>query len=109
MSLTEDPWLELDPARKLKAIADHARSPAAAAAAAAVPTWRETTRAFTVVGSRAGALPAQRAGDAVDVRAYLHRDGSVVAPVSLEQARARPPRPRPRRARVMHAPARAPR
>eukprot|EP00291_Cryptomonas_curvata_P000633 CAMPEP_0172178732 /NCGR_PEP_ID=MMETSP1050-20130122/16211_1 /TAXON_ID=233186 /ORGANISM="Cryptomonas curvata, Strain CCAP979/52" /LENGTH=371 /DNA_ID=CAMNT_0012851507 /DNA_START=10 /DNA_END=1121 /DNA_ORIENTATION=- len=33
VSLTEDPWLELDPARKLKAIADHARSPAAAAAA----------------------------------------------------------------------------
>ena len=85
VSLTEDPWLELDPARKLRAIADEARSAAAAAAAAKVPTWRETTRDFTVFGSRDGALPVQRAGDAVDVRGFLHRDGSVLAPVSLEQ------------------------
>lgn len=85
VSLTEDPWLELDPATKLRNLADEARSAKAAAAAAKVPTWRETTRDFTVFGSRTGALPAQRAGDAVDVRGFLHRDGSVVAPVTLEQ------------------------
>jgi (E)-4-hydroxy-3-methylbut-2-enyl-diphosphate synthase len=32
----------------------------------------------------AGDLPTQREGDAIDVRAFLHRDGSVVSAVSVE-------------------------
>ncbi len=108
VSLTEDPWLELDPATKLRNLADEARSAKAAAAAAKVPTWRETTRDFTVFGSRTGALPAQRAGDAVDVRGFLHRDGSVVAPVTLEQVPAcRSPPPRHQRAGMHHEGVRA--
>ncbi|KAJ1484499.1 hypothetical protein T484DRAFT_1796867, partial [Baffinella frigidus] len=53
----EDPWLELDPAGKLKAIANAQLE--AAGAASNVPTWRETTRDFKVFSSREVELPVQ--------------------------------------------------
>ena len=81
VSLTEDPWLELDPCKKLKAIADTQRD----TIWTPLPTWKETTRDFKEFAKREGQLPLQKEGDDVDVRNMLHRDGSVLTPVSLAQ------------------------
>jgi len=83
VSLTEDPWLELDPAGKLKAIANAQLE--AAGAASNVPTWRETTRDFKVFSSREVELPVQKESDNLDMRNVLHRDGSVISAITLEQ------------------------
>ena len=83
VSLTEDPWLELDPAGKLKAIADAQLK--AEAASSKIPTWRESTRDFKVFAQREVQLPLQQEADALDMRNILHRDGSVLSAVTLEQ------------------------
>lgn len=81
VSLTEDPWLELDPCKKLKAIADTQRD----TIWTPTPTWKEETRDFKAFTQRVGQLPLQKEGDDVDVRNILHRDGSVLSAVTLEQ------------------------
>jgi (E)-4-hydroxy-3-methylbut-2-enyl-diphosphate synthase len=50
----------------------------------AIPEWKETIRDVTSFSRRRGDLPAQQEGDAVDVRGFLHRDGSVLCSVSLD-------------------------
>jgi len=82
VSLTEDPWLELDPCSKLKAIADKQRE--TKVWTDAVPTWRETARNFKEFSQRQGDLPVQKEDDKIDLRNVLHRDGSVIQAVSLE-------------------------
>jgi len=83
VSLTEDPWLELDPCGKLKAIAlEQAEKKIWTDA---VPTWRESTRDFKQFTQRQGDLPMQKEEDELDLRNVLHRDGSVLQAVSLAQ------------------------
>eukprot|EP00277_Geminigera_cryophila_P023702 CAMPEP_0179464298 /NCGR_PEP_ID=MMETSP0799-20121207/46154_1 /TAXON_ID=46947 /ORGANISM="Geminigera cryophila, Strain CCMP2564" /LENGTH=739 /DNA_ID=CAMNT_0021268021 /DNA_START=24 /DNA_END=2243 /DNA_ORIENTATION=+ len=81
VSLTEDPWLELDPSKKLKAIADAQRD----TIWTPTPTWREESRDFKTFTQRIGQLPVQKEADPVDVRNVLHRDGSVISAVTLAQ------------------------
>ena len=81
VSLTEDPWLELDPCKKLKAIADEQRDKIWTP----TPTWKEETRDFKTFTQRVGQLPLQKEGDDIDVRNVLHRDGSVLSAVTLDQ------------------------
>jgi len=83
VSLTEDPWLELDPCRKLKEIADAQRENKVWTEA--VPTWRETQRNFKEFAQRQGDLPLQKESDGeLDLRNVLHRDGSVLQAVTLK-------------------------
>ena len=49
-----------------------------------VEPFDETGRNIRDLHRRAGRLPEQRDGDAVDYRPLLHRDGSVLSPVSLQ-------------------------
>lgn len=86
VSLTEDPEFEYEPCNRLAEIAqdrlveynEHAK-----ARQAAVPKYQDT-RDITSYLRRQGELPAQEEGDAVDVRGYLHRDGSVLTAVTPE-------------------------
>eukprot|EP00752_Nemacystus_decipiens_P003746 g3451.t1 len=82
VSLTEDPEFELNPCADLAAIGKHAVEDTAGHAA--VPTFAETARDFKSFERRAGTLPEQQESDPVDVRAYLHRDGSVIMHISVE-------------------------
>uniref|UniRef100_A0A7S0TXQ2 4-hydroxy-3-methylbut-2-en-1-yl diphosphate synthase n=1 Tax=Hemiselmis andersenii TaxID=464988 RepID=A0A7S0TXQ2_HEMAN len=82
VSLTEDPWLELEPCKRLKGIADEQREKKVWSQA--VPTWRETTRDFKEFSKREGQLPLQKEGDDIDIRNVLHRDGSVISVVTPE-------------------------
>ncbi|CAM9771873.1 unnamed protein product, partial [Scytosiphon promiscuus] len=82
VSLTEDPEFELTPCAELAAIGKHAVEDVAGHAA--VPAFEETARDFKSFERRTGALPEQQETDSVDVRAYLHRDGSVIMPISVE-------------------------
>jgi (E)-4-hydroxy-3-methylbut-2-enyl-diphosphate synthase len=81
VSLTEDPELELVPCQTLvnigaKFLADESKY-------AKIPKWTETHRDFLNVQKRRGPLPVQMEGDQVDVRGLLHRDGSVLSTVTL--------------------------
>jgi (E)-4-hydroxy-3-methylbut-2-enyl-diphosphate synthase len=76
VSLTEDPEFEIDPCARLAGLgrlADEQRW--------GVAPFEEhrDTHAFA---RRVGRLPEQRAGDAIDMRGVLHRDGSVLAVVA---------------------------
>ncbi|CAM9221239.1 unnamed protein product, partial [Ectocarpus sp. 6 AP-2014] len=82
VSLTEDPEFELSPCAELAEIGKRATSDTAGHAA--VPAFEETTRDFQSFERRTGALPEQQETDPVDVRGYLHRDGSVMMPISVE-------------------------
>ncbi|CAM9578221.1 unnamed protein product, partial [Pylaiella littoralis] len=82
VSLTEDPEFELNPCADLAAIGKHATEDTAGHAA--VPSFKETARDFKSFGRRTGALPMQQESDPVDVRNYLHRDGSVIMQISVE-------------------------
>ena len=42
---------------------------------------------MTTFVRRRGVLPAQKAGDSIDVRGFLHRDGSVLSALSLQTLR----------------------
>jgi (E)-4-hydroxy-3-methylbut-2-enyl-diphosphate synthase len=86
VSLTEDPEFELVPCQKLVDIGasllqDESKFKD-------IPTWTETHRDFTNFQKRRGELPAQMEGDPVDVRGYMHRDGSVFSVLSIEQLKA---------------------
>lgn len=78
VSLTEAPELELEPCTRL-------RDMGAAHMGRGVAPFPETHRQFRSFERRKGALPAQRAGDALDFRGLLHRDGSVLVAVTLPQ------------------------
>mmetsp|Transcript_29746 Transcript_29746/g.45089 ORF Transcript_29746/g.45089 Transcript_29746/m.45089 type:complete len:752 (-) Transcript_29746:303-2558(-) len=86
VSLTEDPEFEYEPCNRLAEIAEGrlaATNPEAAARQAAVKPY-EDTRDITSFSRRQGLLPEQEEGDKIDVRGFLHRDGSVVSTVTPE-------------------------
>mmetsp|Transcript_981 Transcript_981/g.1780 ORF Transcript_981/g.1780 Transcript_981/m.1780 type:complete len:756 (+) Transcript_981:47-2314(+) len=85
VSLTEDPEFEYEPCNRLAEIAESrlAINPDARARQEAVKPYKDT-RIITSFARRAGQLPEQREGDAVDVRGFLHRDGSVISAVTPE-------------------------
>ncbi|CAM9351514.1 unnamed protein product [Chrysoparadoxa australica] len=81
VSLTEDPEFELEPCTTLADLG--AAAIANTAAQHAVPKFDETSRNFQSFERRSGDLPTQKEDDAIDLRAVLHRDGSVLSAVSL--------------------------
>eukprot|EP00597_Dinobryon_sp_UTEXLB2267_P015824 CAMPEP_0170117650 /NCGR_PEP_ID=MMETSP0020_2-20130122/13139_1 /TAXON_ID=98059 /ORGANISM="Dinobryon sp., Strain UTEXLB2267" /LENGTH=667 /DNA_ID=CAMNT_0010346295 /DNA_START=244 /DNA_END=2250 /DNA_ORIENTATION=+ len=83
VSLTEDPEFELKPCQSLISIGEEYTA-AGTTRFDAIPAWEETIRDVTSFSRRRGDLPAQQEGDVVDVRGFLHRDGSVLCSVSLE-------------------------
>jgi len=85
VSLTEDPEFEYEPCNRLAEIAESrlAINPDAEARQKAVKHFQDT-RDITSYSRRAGELPAQEEGDVVDVRGFLHRDGSVMNVVTPE-------------------------
>lgn len=86
VSLTEDPEFEYEPCNRLGEIAESrlaANNEEAAAGQASVPKYTDT-RDITSFARRQGELPAQQEGDVVDVRGFLHRDGSVLSVVTPE-------------------------
>eukprot|EP00210_Caulerpa_lentillifera_P008348 g7962.t1 len=79
VSLTEDPEFEIQPCSELAQIGTRA----------AVESWgidkfpdRRDTRDFA---KRHGTLPVQKEGESVDYRPLLHRDGSVLSAISLDE------------------------
>ena len=85
VSLTEDPEFEYEPCNRLAEIAESrlAINPDAKARQEAVKPYKDT-RDITAFARRSGDLPEQQEGDAVDVRGFLHRDGSVFSVVTPE-------------------------
>lgn len=85
VSLTEDPEFEYEPCNRLAEIAESrlAINPEAKAKQSAVKSYKDT-RDVTSYQRRAGVLPEQQEGDVVDVRGFLHRDGSVFSVVTPE-------------------------
>ena len=86
VSLTEDPEFEFEPCNRLAEIAEARlaeNNSDAAARQAAVKPYVDT-RDITAFARRQGALPEQVEGDIVDVRGFLHRDGSVLSTVTPE-------------------------
>jgi (E)-4-hydroxy-3-methylbut-2-enyl-diphosphate synthase len=79
VSLTEAPELEIDPCTRLRDVGAAATAPPGRGE----PRFDETHRDFKTFTRRKGTLPAQRAGDALDFRGLLHRDGSVLSAVPL--------------------------
>ena len=80
VSLTEAPELEIDPCTRLRDVGTTATT-----SGWGVAPFEESHRSFTSFDKRRGKLPEQRAGDALDFRPLLHRDGSVLSAVSLSQ------------------------
>eukprot|EP00531_Pseudo-nitzschia_arenysensis_P009328 CAMPEP_0116117610 /NCGR_PEP_ID=MMETSP0329-20121206/1662_1 /TAXON_ID=697910 /ORGANISM="Pseudo-nitzschia arenysensis, Strain B593" /LENGTH=755 /DNA_ID=CAMNT_0003611181 /DNA_START=140 /DNA_END=2407 /DNA_ORIENTATION=- len=85
VSLTEDPEFEFEPCNRLAEIAESrlAINPEAKEKQAAVKPYKDT-RDVTSYQRRTGALPEQQEGDVIDVRGFLHRDGSVFSVVTPE-------------------------
>jgi (E)-4-hydroxy-3-methylbut-2-enyl-diphosphate synthase len=85
VSLTEDPEFEYEPCNRLSEIAESrlATNPEAAERQKAVKFYADT-RDITTYARRVGELPMQKDADAVDVRGFLHRDGSVLSAVTPE-------------------------
>ena len=85
VSLTEDPEFEYEPCNRLAEIAQSrlAIHPESKAKQDAVKPYTDT-RDITSYSRRQGELPEQKEGDIVDVRGFLHRDGSVLAVVKPE-------------------------
>lgn len=84
VSLTEDPEFEYEPCNRLAEIAESRLASTNAGAAArqlAVPSYTDL-RDITSFSRRSGDLPGQKEGDAVDVRGFANRDGSVFSMVS---------------------------
>eukprot|EP00640_Fibrocapsa_japonica_P000924 CAMPEP_0113943412 /NCGR_PEP_ID=MMETSP1339-20121228/23413_1 /TAXON_ID=94617 /ORGANISM="Fibrocapsa japonica" /LENGTH=652 /DNA_ID=CAMNT_0000948271 /DNA_START=394 /DNA_END=2352 /DNA_ORIENTATION=+ /assembly_acc=CAM_ASM_000762 len=81
VSLTEDPEYELAPCGLLAEVGRSAANDQVAAQQA-VPTFEEEGRSFETFTRRSGDLPEQLEDDKVDLRYILHRDGSVITPVS---------------------------
>jgi (E)-4-hydroxy-3-methylbut-2-enyl-diphosphate synthase len=86
VSLTEDPEFEYEPCNRLAEIASSrlaSVNPEAKARQDAVKSYKDT-RNIQSYSRRQGALPEQQEGDIVDVRGFLHRDGSVLSVVQPE-------------------------
>mmetsp|Transcript_101928 Transcript_101928/g.285694 ORF Transcript_101928/g.285694 Transcript_101928/m.285694 type:complete len:755 (-) Transcript_101928:15-2279(-) len=85
VSLTEDPEFEYEPCNRLAEIAQSrlAINPESKARQDAVKPYTDT-RDITSYSRRQGELPEQQEGDIVDVRGFLHRDGSVLSVVKPE-------------------------
>ncbi|CAL8469861.1 g9403 [Coccomyxa elongata] len=79
VSLTEDPELEIVPCGKLAGFGERA-----CREGFGIEPFTEAHRDIHTFTRRAGQLPEQRDGDSVDYRPLLHRDGSVLSAVSLE-------------------------
>lgn len=83
VSLTEPPEEEIDPCRRLANLGKRA-----AEIQQGVAPFEEKNRRYFDFQRRSGELPAQKEGDEVDYRGVLHRDGSVLMSVSLDQLKA---------------------
>lgn len=81
VSLTEDPEFELVPCKTLVNIGSELLNQDSKFKE--IPQWTETKRDFEKFEKRRGVLPGQMEGDQVDVRGFMHRDGSVFTSVSL--------------------------
>jgi len=82
VSLTEDPEYELQPCKTLISIGSRLINDESLYKD--IPAWVETSRNFLEFTKRRGVLPEQQEGDTIDIRGYMHRDGSVVSSVSIE-------------------------
>ncbi|GMH07109.1 hypothetical protein Nepgr_008949 [Nepenthes gracilis] len=80
VSLTEPPEEEIDPCRRLANLGKRA-----AEFQQGVTPFEEKHRHYFDFQRRSGQLPIQKEGDEVDYRGVLHRDGSVLMSVSLDQ------------------------
>ncbi|KAA8550404.1 hypothetical protein F0562_002088 [Nyssa sinensis] len=80
VSLTEPPEEEIDPCRRLANLGMRA-----ADLQQGVAPFEEKHRHFFDFQRRTGQLPMQKEGEEVDYRGVLHRDGSVLMSVSLDQ------------------------
>eukprot|EP00850_Spirogloea_muscicola_P009080 SM000050S17005 [mRNA] locus=s50:351485:357286:- [translate_table: standard] len=80
VSLTEPPEEEIDPCTRL---ANYGMT--AAAKQRGVSPFEEKHRSYYEFKRRSGQLPLQKEGDAIDFRGVLHRDGSVLMAVTLDQ------------------------
>ncbi|KAL6199935.1 hypothetical protein ACLB2K_029717 [Fragaria x ananassa] len=80
VSLTEAPEEEIDPCKRLANLGMRA-----ADLQQGVAPFEEKHRHYFDFQRRSGQLPVQKEGDEVDYRGVLHRDGSVLMSVSLDQ------------------------
>lgn len=80
VSLTEPPEEEIDPCRRLANLGMRASG-----LQQGVAPFEEKHRHYFDFQRRTGQLPIQMEGEEVDYRGVLHRDGSVLMPVSLDQ------------------------
>ncbi|KAJ3675429.1 hypothetical protein LUZ60_004471 [Juncus effusus] len=80
VSLTEPPELEIDPCRRLANLGT-----LAAERQIGVAPFEEKHRRYFDFQRRSGQLPLQKEGEEVDYRGVLHRDGSVLMSVTLDQ------------------------
>ncbi|KAJ6403292.1 hypothetical protein OIU84_015242 [Salix udensis] len=83
VSLTEPPEEEIDPCRRLASLGMRA-----AEIQQGVAPFEEKHRHYFDFQRRSGQLPVQKEGEEVDYRGVLHRDGSVLMSVSLDQLKA---------------------
>lgn len=80
VSLTEPPEEEIDPCRRLVNLGTRAST-----LQQGVAPFEEKHRHYFDFQRRTGDLPVQKEGEEVDYRGALHRDGSVLMSVSLDQ------------------------
>ncbi|XP_057454741.1 4-hydroxy-3-methylbut-2-en-1-yl diphosphate synthase (ferredoxin), chloroplastic isoform X2 [Lotus japonicus] len=80
VSLTEPPEEEIDPCRRLANLGMRA-----AELQKGVAPFEEKHRHYFDFQRRSGQLPVQKEGEEVDFRGALHRDGSVLMSVTLDQ------------------------
>ncbi|XP_065865676.1 4-hydroxy-3-methylbut-2-en-1-yl diphosphate synthase (ferredoxin), chloroplastic [Euphorbia lathyris] len=83
VSLTEAPEKEIDPCKRLANLGMRASG-----VQQGVAPFEEKHRHYFDFQRRSGQLPAQKEGEEVDYRGALHRDGSVLMSVSLDQLKA---------------------
>ncbi|CAL4886847.1 unnamed protein product [Urochloa decumbens] len=83
VSLTEPPEVEIDPCQRLANLGTQAAN-----LQIGVAPFEEKHRHYFDFQRRSGQLPLQKEGEEVDYRNVLHRDGSVLMSVSLDQLKA---------------------
>ncbi|CAN1171917.1 4-hydroxy-3-methylbut-2-en-1-yl diphosphate synthase (ferredoxin), chloroplastic [Linum perenne] len=83
VSLTEAPDQEIDPCRRLANLGMKASE-----LQQGVEPFEEKHRRYFDFQRRTGQLPVQKEGEEVDYRGVLHRDGSVIMSVTLDQLKA---------------------
>merc|ERR1719336_2153849 len=84
VSLTEDPEYEYAPCNRLAEIGTALQESPALETQGAVPEYTDSRDIYSFA-RRAGELPAQEEGDALDYRGLLNRDGSVLSVVTPAQ------------------------